>query len=305
MASKNIIGDLNKDEKLDDKNYNIKQTKIHYILEEQEVLEAINHAMIVLDEENKQQSYSVDFDNVSFPTKLYGNFIYPAGEYEAILISLGEAKGANWWCVLFPPLCFLDFSNSEAVQAAEPEDSKTNDKEKTDEKLAALVVDEEEDSLQLSDASDDDYLFKSKTSRRQPRANRDSSGRNANRTVRSKRPRFFSDDYEDGDEEDEISARDTDEGSDDEDFLSLKRKRLIISKRLNLTLSAMAKSRQTAVDERLPVKIPCRRHRGRNHSDNHMTYKHVYLCSDHSVPRALRINQRIQTNAIAQPLIPV
>lgn len=99
----------------------------------------------VLDEENKQQSYSVDFDNVSFPTKLYGNFIYPAGEYEAILISLGEAKGANWWCVLFPPLCFLDFSNSEAVQAAEPEDSKTNDKEKTDEKLATLVVDEEEE----------------------------------------------------------------------------------------------------------------------------------------------------------------
>jgi stage II sporulation protein R len=104
----------------------------------------------VLVRENKQQSYSVNFDNVSFPTKLYGNFIYPAGEYEAILISLGEAKGANWWCVLFPPLCFLDFSNGEAVQAAEAEETETmNEKDKTNENLAALVVDEEEEKEEV------------------------------------------------------------------------------------------------------------------------------------------------------------
>ncbi|MGM0875105.1 MAG: stage II sporulation protein R [Bacillota bacterium] len=103
----------------------------------------------ILEKENKQQSYSVNFDNVSFPTKLYGNFIYPAGDYEAILISLGEAKGANWWCVLFPPLCFLDFSNGEAVQAAEVKDTEDglamNDKDKTDEKRSSLVIDEEEE----------------------------------------------------------------------------------------------------------------------------------------------------------------
>lgn len=58
----------------------------------------------------------VDFDkNVPFPVKLYGSFIYPAGEYEAILVTIGEGKGANWWCVLFPPLCFLDFSNGALV----------------------------------------------------------------------------------------------------------------------------------------------------------------------------------------------
>ncbi|WP_110112635.1 stage II sporulation protein R [Bacillus sp. CGMCC 1.16541] len=73
-------------------------------------------AQQVLKEENVNQSVTVDFGKVSFPTKLYGQFLYPAGEYEAILISLGEAEGANWWCVLFPPLCFLDFSNGEAVQ---------------------------------------------------------------------------------------------------------------------------------------------------------------------------------------------
>lgn len=65
--------------------------------------------------ENVQQSAQTEFGNVNFPTKLYGEFLYPAGEYEAILITLGAGTGANWWCVLFPPLCFLDFSNGVAV----------------------------------------------------------------------------------------------------------------------------------------------------------------------------------------------
>jgi stage II sporulation protein R len=104
----------------------------------------------VLERENKPQAYSVNFGNVSFPTKLYGDFIYPAGNYEAILISLGEAKGANWWCVLFPPLCFLDFSNSIAVQAEEnPEDGTMNDSEKTNEKLSSLIIDEEEEKEEV------------------------------------------------------------------------------------------------------------------------------------------------------------
>ena len=47
--------------------------------------------------------------NVKFPTKVYGNFTYPAGEYEAVLITIGKGEGANWWCVLFPPMCFLRF----------------------------------------------------------------------------------------------------------------------------------------------------------------------------------------------------
>lgn len=70
----------------------------------------------VLKEENSKQSYKVNYGStVKFPTKVYGNYVYPSGEYEAILISLGEAEGDNWWCVLFPPLCFLDFGNGEAV----------------------------------------------------------------------------------------------------------------------------------------------------------------------------------------------
>lgn len=69
----------------------------------------------VLIKENSSQSVKVEFGQVQFPTKLYGQFLYPAGEYEAVLITLGKGEGANWWCVLYPPLCFMDFSNGVAV----------------------------------------------------------------------------------------------------------------------------------------------------------------------------------------------
>ncbi len=54
---------------------------------------------------------------VDFPTKMYGNEVYPAGQYEALLITIGEGKGQNWWCVLFPPLCFVDAATGEATAA--------------------------------------------------------------------------------------------------------------------------------------------------------------------------------------------
>ncbi|MDP4169816.1 MAG: stage II sporulation protein R [Bacillota bacterium] len=69
----------------------------------------------VVAQQKANQTVKIKFGKVQFPTKLYGEFLYPAGEYEAILITLGEGKGANWWCVLYPPLCFLDFSNGVAV----------------------------------------------------------------------------------------------------------------------------------------------------------------------------------------------
>ncbi|WP_282033860.1 stage II sporulation protein R [Metabacillus indicus] len=107
-------------------------------------IEKIVQATLV--RENMVQEFTVDFNNVSFPTKMYGSYIYPAGDYEAILITLGEGKGANWWCVLFPPLCFLDFSNGQAVQAAELEEEAAPAAEEADasEELASLLADEEE-----------------------------------------------------------------------------------------------------------------------------------------------------------------
>ena len=74
-------------------------------------------AQEVMERENNVQEVDVSFGKTVFPTKLYGQYLYPAGEYEAIKISLGAGEGENWWCVLFPPLCFLDFNSGTAVKA--------------------------------------------------------------------------------------------------------------------------------------------------------------------------------------------
>lgn len=58
---------------------------------------------------------STEVGLVPFPTKIYGNRVYPAGNYEALRIVLGDGQGQNWWCVLFPPLCFIDITTGDAV----------------------------------------------------------------------------------------------------------------------------------------------------------------------------------------------
>ena len=57
-------------------------------------------------------NYNVSFGNNYFPNKNYKGLNYPAGNYESLVITLGEGKGHNWWCVLFPPLCLLDENNN-------------------------------------------------------------------------------------------------------------------------------------------------------------------------------------------------
>lgn len=70
-------------------------------------------------------TYRVELGMVPFPAKVYNNEVYPAGEYEALRIAIGAAEGQNWWCVLFPPLCFADTGvvkkNSTAYAAAAEE----------------------------------------------------------------------------------------------------------------------------------------------------------------------------------------
>ncbi|KGE20362.1 stage II sporulation protein R [Paenibacillus wynnii] len=62
-------------------------------------------------------SYNVELGVVPFPTKMYGGTVYPAGDYEAVRVTLGAGKGQNWWCVLFPPLCFIDAGSGDAAAA--------------------------------------------------------------------------------------------------------------------------------------------------------------------------------------------
>ena len=52
--------------------------------------------------------YKIDYGYNTFPAKNYKGILYPAGNYESLVITLGEGVGANFWCVLFPPLCLLD-----------------------------------------------------------------------------------------------------------------------------------------------------------------------------------------------------
>ena len=55
-----------------------------------------------------ESDVNVYFENCYFPMKTYGDMTFPPGEYEAFRVDIGEAQGKNWWCVLYPPLCFVD-----------------------------------------------------------------------------------------------------------------------------------------------------------------------------------------------------
>lgn len=54
---------------------------------------------------------SVSVGEYDFPTKSYGNLVFPPGKYQALRIVIGEGQGKNWWCVLFPPLCLISSSD--------------------------------------------------------------------------------------------------------------------------------------------------------------------------------------------------
>ena len=62
--------------------------------------------------EDMPENYDVAvyFENSYFPMKSYGDVTFPPGEYEAFRIDIGDHDGKNWWCVLYPPLCFVDTS---------------------------------------------------------------------------------------------------------------------------------------------------------------------------------------------------
>ena len=56
-------------------------------------------------------SVKININNFYFPTKNYGDISLPAGFYDALRVEIGNASGQNWWCVMFPSLCFVDVSS--------------------------------------------------------------------------------------------------------------------------------------------------------------------------------------------------
>jgi stage II sporulation protein R len=67
-------------------------------------------AKMEVQKEGKDYDVKALFGKFAFPVKTYGYVTLPAGEYEALRIIIGEGGGKNWWCVLFPPLCFVDIT---------------------------------------------------------------------------------------------------------------------------------------------------------------------------------------------------
>jgi stage II sporulation protein R len=62
----------------------------------------------VVHEQGEDYSARAEIGTFAFPVKSYGEKVYPAGMYDALRVNLGAARGENWWCVIFPPLCLAD-----------------------------------------------------------------------------------------------------------------------------------------------------------------------------------------------------
>ena len=93
----------------------------------EEIINIVNNNLSQIEEiaqntiYNNGYNYDVELSvgTFPFPTKTYGSISLPSGFYDALQIEIGEAKGENWWCVMFPPLCFIDVSSGIV-----PEESK-------------------------------------------------------------------------------------------------------------------------------------------------------------------------------------
>lgn len=89
----------------------------------------------IIADEGYEYSVKAEVTTCDFPDKTYGDITFPAGEYEALRIEIGQAKGQNWWCVLYPNLCFID-----AVHAVVPQKGKDELKEVLEEDTYEMVT---------------------------------------------------------------------------------------------------------------------------------------------------------------------
>lgn len=104
-------------------------------------------ALNTIHSEGYNYNVTVNIGNFEFPTKYYGDISLPAGYYDALKVEIGNAKGQNWWCVMFPPLCFTDITSGIV-----PDESK--------EKLENSLTDEEFAIIANNDKLDLKLKFK-------------------------------------------------------------------------------------------------------------------------------------------------
>ena len=64
----------------------------------------------IVEESGYEYRVEAKMEKCEFPEKVYGNCTFPKGEYETLTVTIGAGKGHNWWCVLYPSLCFINDS---------------------------------------------------------------------------------------------------------------------------------------------------------------------------------------------------
>lgn len=89
-------------------------------------------------------SVNVEIGNFSFPTKDYGDISLPAGFYDALRVKIGEANGQNWWCVMFPPLCFVNVSSGIV-----PDESKELMKDNLNDEEYSIITKEDSSEIKF------------------------------------------------------------------------------------------------------------------------------------------------------------
>ena len=103
-------------------------------------------ALSTIKENGYNYDVNISIDNVFFPTKTYGDISLPEGYYDALRIKIGKAEGKNWWCVMFPPLCFVDVTSGIV-----PDDSKELLKENLSQEEYDLICNGNSEDLNNSD----------------------------------------------------------------------------------------------------------------------------------------------------------
>lgn len=93
-----------------------------------------NIAVKTIKDNGYDYDVKIEIGNSYFPTKYYGDISLPAGYYDALKVEIGESAGHNWWCVMFPPLCFVDMSTGIV-----PDESKQTMKDNLPEEEYALI----------------------------------------------------------------------------------------------------------------------------------------------------------------------
>lgn len=108
----------------------------------------------VIKENNYKYNVQVELSRENFPDKSYGNITLPQGNYEAFRIIIGDGEGKNWWCVMFPPLCFVDESKAE-VEYDKTEEKINSKQNKSNLDLEINVDKNKSDKLQDVDKESD------------------------------------------------------------------------------------------------------------------------------------------------------